>query len=202
SFLDHEEQWLQRAALDALAPIAGQPSTYEKVIPAVAELIRTNQRPFTTVGMHSRMRSRIIAAAPEVQELAVKHLGKSYAEFAPTSPEPGGQDTTRLINNHLRFIAESLADIPGGYDFLYQIARERQPNEILPHKDIFLQADTARLSDALRENIKPIIRDELIPAYVGQNREDLENLAKQTAQTQFPGEDKINELAMLHSRAG
>jgi hypothetical protein len=202
SFLNHEEQWLQRAALDALAPIAGVPSTYEKVIPAVAELIRTNQRPFVTVGMHSKMRDHINAAAPEVHELATKHLGKSYAEFEPTSPEPGGLDTTRLINNHLRFIAESIADIPGGYDLLYQIARERQPNAILPHKDIFLQADAADLSAELRENISPIVRDELIPAFVGQNRAELHNLAKQTSQTQFPGEDKINELARLHARAG
>ncbi len=202
SFLNHEEAWLQRSALDALAPIAGQPSTYERIIPAVAELIRTNPRPYVTVGMHSRMRDRINAAAPEVQELAVKHLGKSYAEFAPTSPEPGGQDTTRLINNHLRFIAESIADISGGHDVLYQIARERNPNEILPHKEIFLEADPANLSAELRAHISPIIRNELIPAFVGQNRGDLDNLAQQQSQSQFPGNDIITELAMLHARAG
>jgi len=202
SFLDHEEHWLQRAALDALAPIAGQPSTYRKIIPAVAELIRTNQRPFVTVGMHSRMRERIITAAPEVQELAVKELGKSYAGFEPTTPEPGGQDITILINNHLRFIAESVAEMPGGHDLLYQIARQRYPNEILPHKEVFLQADPELLSNELRENIKPIIRDELIPAYVGQNRADLDKLARQVSQSQFPGDDEINALAMLHDRAG
>ncbi len=203
SFLNHEEHWLQRAALDALAPIAGQPSTYRKIIPAVAEVIRTNQRPFVTVGMHSSMRKRIIAAAPEVQELAVQKLGRSYAEFEPTTPEPGGQDITILINNHLRFIAESIADIPGGHDLLYQIARQRNPNEILPHKELFLEAEPEQLSDELRENIKPIIRDELIPAYVGQNRAELDKFARQNSQEQFPGSrDEINELAMLHARAG
>jgi hypothetical protein len=203
SFLDHEEAWLQRAVLDALAPITGQPETYQKIIPAVAEVIRTNPRPFVTVGMHSRMRDRINAASPEAQQLAVQMLGKSYLDFAPTSPEPGGQDITRLINNHLKFIAESIADMPGGHDLLYEIARKRYPNEILPHKELFLEAEPERLSDTLRENIKPIVQNELIPAYVGKHRADLDKQAKQNSQEQFPGSrDEINELAMLHARAG
>mgnify|MGYP005846485877 CR=1 FL=1 len=203
SFLDHEEHWVQRGALDALTPIIGQPSTYRKIIPAVAEVIRTNQRPALTVGMQPGMRKRIIAAAPEVHELAAKELGKSYAGFESTTPEPGGQDITVLINNHMDFIAESLADIPGGYDLLYQIARQRKPNEILPHKELFLEADPAQLSDELKEKIKPIIRDELIPAFVGRNREDLDKWLEQTTQTSAPGtRDEINELAMLHNRAG
>jgi hypothetical protein len=207
AYLNHEEHWLQRAALEALTPIAGEPSTYRKVIPAVAELIRTNQRPATTVGMHAGMRKSILAAAPEVQELAARELGKSYDGFAPTSPEPGGQDTTGLINNHLDYIAESLVDMPGGYDMLYQIARQQNPNVILPHQELFLQADPEQLSDALKERIQLVVREELIPAFVGRNREELENLARQTKQHQFPGEgwpaeDEINELAMLHDRAG
>ncbi|MFU8848570.1 MAG: DUF6288 domain-containing protein [Opitutales bacterium] len=201
-FLEHEEHWLKRAALDALTPIAGQPSTYQKIIPAVAELIRTNQRPSVTVGMHSSMRERINAAAPEVQELAAKELGASYAGFAPTSPEPGGQDTTILINNHLNFIAASLADVPGGHDILYQIARQRKPNEILPHKELFLQAEPEQLSDALREVLKPIIRDELIPAHVGKNRAELDKLVQQNQQSRSFRDDSIDQLAKLHSRSG
>ena len=36
---------------------------------------------------------------------------------------------------HLDGIASSLAEVPGGLDVLYEVARQRQPNEILPYKE-------------------------------------------------------------------
>ena len=117
---------------------------------------------------------------------------------------PGGLDTTSTFEFHLEAIAESLADVPGGLDVLYDIARQRKPKEILPYKDFFLNADPSRFGPKLKKAINPIIMEELIPEYVGRNRGRLKQLAGGEIQSGYPGgsRDVIDGLVSLYDRAG
>jgi hypothetical protein len=74
----------------------------------------------------------------------------------------------------------------------------------LPYKEYFLNADPKNFGPKLKQAIKPIIIDELIPVYVGQNIMKLKPLAALTVQSSFPGgqSDAIDGLAGLHDRAG
>ncbi|MFK7912198.1 MAG: HEAT repeat domain-containing protein, partial [Akkermansiaceae bacterium] len=204
SFLKHEEAWLRSGALSALTPIVAHPDTYEKVIPAVGHLIRTNQRASVTLGMRSTLRARINEAGPEVQMLAKEILTEAYTSYEGKNEAPGGQDISSTVDQHLDYIAGSLADVPGGLDVLYEIARKRYPNEILPYKDYFLNADPKQFGPELKNAIKPIINDELIPAYVGKNRRKLKPAAALEVQSSFPGgpREVIDGLTNLHDRAG
>ena len=98
-------------------------------------------------------------------------------DYAGVKTAPGGQDISSTYDSHLEFIAASLADVPGGLDVLYEIARHRYPDEILPYKQFFLKADPNRFGPKLKKAIRPIITEELIPEFVGRNRASLRKLA-------------------------
>ena len=203
-FLDHEEWWLQNAALKALTPAVADERTYEKILPPMGELVRYNQRTALTAGLMPEIRARLRAAGPPVHELATEVLKESFTGYSGVRTAPGGQDLTTTFDAHLSFIAASLADVPGGLDKLYEVAVERHPDEVLPYKEFFLNADPVQFGPKLRQAITPIITDELIPEYVGRHRETLYKLAASETQSGFPGgsRDAIDGLAHLYERAG
>lgn len=203
-YLKHEEAWLRNAALTALTPVAGHEECFEKVLPAIGELVRTNQRVSVTRGFAPAIRAQIKGAGPKVQALATKTLRETYTGYAGKTVSVSGQNLKPTYEFHLEAIAETLADVPGGLDALYEIAKQRQPNEILPYKKFFLAADSSKFGPKLKAAIKPIIMDELIPEFVGKNRARLRQLAAANTQTARPGGkgDVVDGLAALYDRAG
>jgi len=203
-YLEHEEWWLQNAALSALTPVVADERTYKKVLPAIGELVRTNQRSALTKGLLPGIRAKLKQGSPEVQQLAVETLKETYTGYAGVKTARTGQDVSSTFDAHLEFIAASLADVPGGLDVLYEVARERHPHEILPYKEFFLNADPSQFGPKLKKAITPIIMDELIPEFVGRHRENLRQLAAGEVQSPRPGgsRDAVDGLAALYDRAG
>lgn len=203
-YLEHEDWWLQNAALIALTPVVADGRCYRQVLPAIGKLLQTNQRSALTMGLMGSIRDKLKDAGPEVQQLAARTLKGSFTEFAGVTTEPGGQNVASTYDAHLKYIAASLADVPGGLDVLYEVARARYPNEILPYKELFLQADPSQFGPKLRQAIKPIILNELIPEFVGRNRTSLQQLAAAEVQSVHPGgtRDAVDGLAALYARAG
>ena len=203
-FLKHEEDWLKNAALTALTPVAADERCYKRVLPAMGELIRKNQRVSVTLGFGSAIRAKIKAAGPEVQALAAKTLKETFTGFEGKKSSLAGQNLKPTYDYHLEAIAASLAEVPGGLDVLYEIAKEKQPDEILPFKELYLAADSSQFGPKLKKAITPIIMEELIPEFVGKNRKRLLPLAANESQNGYPGGkgEPIDELASLYKRAG
>lgn len=203
-YLKHEEAWLRNGALTALTPVAGDERCYQKVLPAMGDLVRTNQRVSVTLGLAPAIRARIKAAGPAAQKLAAETLKETFTGYAGKKASPEGQDLTPTFDFHLEGIAASLADVPGGLDVLYEVARERFPNEILPYKKFFLNADPSQFGPKLKQAIKPIIQNELIPEFVGRNRVNLQKLGAAETQSERPGgsRDAVDGLVALYARAG
>ncbi len=203
-FLQHEDWWLQNATLTALTPVVADERCYQRVLPPIGELIRTNQRSALTLGLMGGLRAKIKAGSPAVHRLASEALKEAYTGYAGVRTAPGGQDISSTLDSHLEFIAASLADVPGGLDVLYDVVRERFPQEALPYKEFFLSADRALFGPKLKKAIAPIITEELIPEYVGRNREALRKQAASEVQSEYPGgpRDAIDPLAALYHRAG
>ncbi len=203
-YLRHEEDWLKSAALTALTPVVADERCYRRVLPAIGDLIRKNQRVSVTRGLGPGIRSRIKEAGSAVQELATQTLEGTFTDYAGSKTAPGGLDTTSTFEFHLEAIAESLADVPGGLDVLYDIARQRKPKEILPYKEFFLNADSSRFGPKLKKAMNPIIMEELVPEYVGRNSGRLKQLAGGEIQSGYPGgsRDVIDGLVALYDRAG
>ena len=203
-FLQHGDWWLQNAALTALTPVVADERTYQKVLPPIGELVRTNQRSALTLGLMGSIRAKLKTGSPAVHQLAAETLRETFTGYAGVRTAKGGQDISSTYDSHLEFIAASLADVPGGLDVLYEAARQKMPNEILPYKQFFLNADPARFGPKLKKAIQPIITEELIPEFVGRNRTKLFQLANSEVQNNFPGgsRDAIDGLAALNERAG
>jgi hypothetical protein len=203
-YLKHEEDWLKNGTLTALTRVAADERSYKRVLPAIGDLIRSNQRVSVTRGLAGGIRAKIKAAGPAVQKLAAETLEETFTGYAGSKTAPGGLDTTSTFEFHLEAIAESLADVPGGLDVLYEIARQRKPNEILPYKEFFLRADSSRFGPKLKKAIQPIIMEDLIPEFVGRNRAKLHQFAAGEVQSGYAGgsRDAIDGLVALYDRAG
>ncbi len=170
SYLKHKEQWLQHGALMTLSQVITDERVYEKVLPPVGELIRTTQRQSTTSGPIFAIRQQLPNATPKVRDLALKAIGDAYSNYAGKTAWVGGQDLTGHRKETLGVLASALADVPGGFDVLYEVAKKQFPNDPLPHDEIFLAADTEKFGPELKKAIQPLIREKLIYQYIGTKR--------------------------------
>ena len=204
SYLKHDDWWLQNAALKALTPVVADERCYRRVLPPIGELVRTNQRSALTLGLLGSLRAEIKKGSKAVHELAAATLKETYTGYAGVKVARGGQDVSSTYDSHLEFIAASLADVPGGLDVLYEVARKRYPQQILPHKEFFLNADPRQFGPKLKKAFTPIVLDELVPEFVGRNRDQLRKLAAAEVQSGQPGgsRDAATQLAELYERAG
>jgi hypothetical protein len=205
----HEEWWLQKAALTALTGLATDDRFYQKILPLVGKLANTTR----VADVWSPIRgiaAKANAAKPEVKALAAKVLGQAYTEFPKTLAAPGGLDLANRVvgNSPVAFLekelAASLAATEGGLDVLYELAKQRFPEESLPHRDLFLGAPPEKLGPKVAEIMKPTILNSLVPEHVGKTWKGLQALAKSEVITTTPGgrNDALEQLAELYRRAG
>lgn len=195
-WLDHHDWWLRQSAMVGLTPLASEEKFYKPLLTKVSETITKSDRmgDFSPVDGLTR---QLQQAEPHIREFGMEKLGKTYASYPTELVEPGGQDLTKNIDLLLGGFAKNLAQVPGGYDVLYTIARQRDPDNALPHEDIFLNADPADLSPNLRKALAPKIRDHLIPEYIAANRKNLEK----EISTRTPGR-ALDGLVDLYNKLG
>jgi hypothetical protein len=185
-FLKHPEWWLQAGALSALTPVATEERCYRKVIPPMAELVRTSQRWNTSGALrYGPLPEKLREAPVAVQQFAAEEFRQAYAGYTGVKTAAGGLDISRVYDSHREFIAKTIANLEGGYDLLYQTARQQFPNDPLPLESVFLDADFDKFGPELRKVIKPVIRDHLIYEYMAKNRAKLLAAAAATEQNQF-----------------
>ena len=202
SYLKHKEQWLQQGSAMALTSVATDERCYEKVVPALGQLLQSTPRQSTTGGVISKLQEVLPAANGKARDLALQVFGQSYVKYSGPETWEGGQNLAGHKKETLGRLAATLAASPGGYDVLYQVAKERHPNDALPYSEIFLNADPEKFGPELRAAIKPIIRDELIYQFIGQNRRKL--LADLAPKDNKSGSvtNSIDELVSLYQKVG
>lgn len=200
-YLDHSEQWLQHGALMALSNVATDERCYEKVLPAYCKVLRTTPRQSTTSGPRFALSEKLPGVSEKVRELALTSLGDAYQNYEGTNKWVGGQDLTGHRADTLEAIAATLADVPGGLDLLYKVAKTQYPDDPLPHDTIFLSADVEKFGPELKKVILPIISDELIYQYIGVNRRVIFNDIKNQVQ-KGTVMNSIDGLVALYQKVG
>lgn len=199
SFLEYEEWWFHRSALEALVPVVADERCYRKVLPVIGQLLQTNYRyNVTGVLRWGKFPANIRQAGPEVQALARESFKEAYAQFVEYDHAIARVE--KVVNPMTRDVMiELLAGTPGGYDALYQIGKQKFPNEKLPYKEVFLKADPAILSPELREVVNESVGENLIPKYVAKHREGL--LAEARSEGD-PRQAKMPGLVSLYQKVG
>jgi hypothetical protein len=205
----HEEWWLQKAALTALTGLATDDRFYQKILPLVGKLANTN-RVADVWGPIRGITARANAAKPEVKALAAKVLGQAYTEFPKTLTAPGGLDLGNRngppspVTFLEKELAASLATTEGGLDVLYELAKQRFPEDPLPHRDLFLGAPPEKLGPKVAAALKPAVLNSLVPEHVGKNWKSLLALVAGEVKSTTPGgrNDAMDQLADLYRRGG
>lgn len=167
-WLQHEDWWLRQSALKAVTPLAADKDFYKKIMPVVGQMVANNQRAVALNPLGGIV-TRIREAAPEVQVSAIDELAAAYSKYPSDFKAPGGQDMSNCADYMLKGIANKLAELPGGFDKLYEVSRKRFPTEVLPHKELYMVADATTFGPNVKEALKPIVLNYLIPQYVAAN---------------------------------
>jgi hypothetical protein len=206
----HEEWWIQKAALTALTGLATDERFYQKLLPLIGEVATTN-RVADIMGPVRAITAKANGAKPEVKTLAAKVFGQAYAEFPKKLSAPGGLDLglRNTVPGPVTFLeselAANLASLPGGLEVLYTLGKERFPEQSLPHRELFLGAPPEQLGPKVTGALKPAILNSLVPEHVGKNWKSLSTLAKaEMKAVSHPGgrTDVMDQLADLYRRAG
>ena len=171
-WLKHDDWWLRKAAMNALTQLAADKRFYKDILPIIGDMVVNNTHAVALSPLGG-IANALKNAEPEVQAYALEVLGQAYLEFPEVVKTPAGTDvptaepylTSKLVRNMVR--------IPGGFDALYAVAKKRHPHQVLPHKDLYLDADVEHFGPELREEFKPIILNELIPQFVAKHRAGL-----------------------------
>ncbi len=195
-WLDHDDWWLRQAAMHGLTPLVSDPRHAKPLLTKVGQVLQTSNRLGDRTPLGG-ITEQLAQAPPEIRDFAVEVLGESYVQFPKRLVEPGGQDLTANIEVLLENFARDLAQVPGGYDVLYALGKKRNPDEALPHKELFLTADSSKFGPELRNAIKPTILQNLIPGYIEANR----NYLQRELTSREPG-NAIDGLVDLYRRAG
>ena len=85
---------------------------YQRILPAIGELVRNNQRVSITRGLTGAIRAKLKNANSAVQALATETLKETFTGYAGSKTALGGLSTTSTFEYHLDGIASSLAEVP------------------------------------------------------------------------------------------
>ncbi len=209
-WLEHDEWWLNRAAMVALTKLAADENHYQKILPILGSMVANNTRAVALSPLGGIVRE-LQAADPEVQAFAVTTFGEAYGKFPKVISVPGGQDMSVGVSYLLRSQAWNISKIPGGFDELLEVSRERFPGDSLPHKELYMDADASMFGPKVKEALKPIVLDYLIPKYMGEGNHIASNekllIEEATSSVPFKGnfyyrEPRIKQLLEFYNRIG
>jgi hypothetical protein len=167
-WLQHEDWWLRRGALAAVTGLVADERCYQKLLPIIGKLAANNRSSmvmWSLGGVAGKLRD----ASPAVQALALQTLAQAYEGIPKKMVAPGGVDMANAENMLVENLAIILADHPGGLDKLVVLAGERFPDQPLPHKELFINADVSKLGPALKTKVNAVMREQFIPEYVANN---------------------------------
>jgi HEAT repeat protein len=201
-WMQHEDWWMSSAAIGALLPVMGDERYYKQIFPALGNLIAVNQR-FSRLSKLSGLAAVLWKANPEVQQAAAEMLATAYQEYPKKNTMWTTVPSHQADAQHLKVIATCLSNIPHGLDKLYVLSRKRFPNDVLPHRELFLASPHLNKNPVAMKAVMPIIKKGLILEHVGKNYVKLKKLAAVEDQAAYPGgNDAIDTLASFHKKTG
>ncbi len=201
-WLQHEDWWLQNAALTAVTGLVVDERYCQKLLPIIGKVM-TNNRSNVMMWSLADLAGKLSEAKPAVRVLAAETLAQAYAAIPKKMVAPGGVDMSDAENLLVGMAASSLAAQPGGLDKLYPLAVQRYPDQPLPHKELFWSADPATFGPELKQKVNVLIRDQLIPEYVANNLVPLLAEARPEPVVAKPQQQaKVEGLVEIYNKMG
>ncbi|MBT8045009.1 MAG: hypothetical protein KJO79_08665, partial [Verrucomicrobiae bacterium] len=172
-YLEHEEWWLQHSALVALTAVIADKRVYREVLPAIGAMLERNHLYNVTAPLRwGQIPENLRKADPEVAALARQELKQAYDAYVSYQHELPKVEQ-RVDTGMRESIASTITLLPGGYDMLYEIGKQRYPEATVPFAEIFLKADSEQFSPKLRQGVLDYRKELLLPAYLKKHQEAL-----------------------------
>ncbi len=181
-WLRHDEWWLQFAAITALTPLAANERYADRILPVVGEVIVSNTHA-QLLNAVQQLASKLAGAdSEEVRDAAWRMLARAYREFPARAEPPAGEQAHWELTNDLashfptismRSIAYALRPFPSGYAQLLKLARDRQPHMLADYMTWVRGMNFSGRSPEVRQEMEALVRDLIIPDYVGRHYEAL-----------------------------
>ena len=209
-WLKHDEWWINRAAMTSLTKVATDKRYYKKILPIVGDMVTRNTRAVAISPLRGII-NELRSADPEVQAFAIKVLSKSYTEFPDVIRNKSGAELPSSVEFLLGDIASNLATLPGGLEALFTVSTKRYPDEALPHQELFMKADASKFGPKVKEAMKPIVLEKLIPEYIAAKnhvRKNIDYLNDEANSTKpfkwgfYYREPRMAEVLRLYNRIG
>ena len=201
-WLSHEEWWLRKAALTAMGELVADERYYQKLLPLIGKLA-TADRNGAIIRTWRGMAGKLRDAPPAVQELAKQTFAQVYGDLPTKMVGLGGVDMSNAEKILAESLAASLADQPGGLEVLIAMANKRYPDEALPHKEMFFNADISKLGPEVKKQVNTVIRNQLIPEYIASNMRALMAESHTEPFVADPGQQlKVEGLVDLYDKMG
>jgi hypothetical protein len=200
-WLQHEDWWLHNAALASVSGLVADERFYQKLLPLIGKLIANNRNSNVMWSLHG-IAGKLCEAPPAVQDQALQTLAQAYSDIPQKIVSPGGLVLATVESGVIDNLANSLAGYPNGFDKLYSLATKRYPDQSLPHKDLFMNADVSKLGPELKNKVSTIIRDQFIPEYVANNIPTLADVRPEPVVADRGQQGKVEGLAVLYSKMG
>lgn len=121
-WLEHDEWWLNLAAMTLLNKVVTNPNHYKKLLPIYGKKIVNNRRTLPLSPLRG-LTSQLKKAKPEVQQLGAKILGIAYSNFPATYNAPGGILMHGGADYFQRELNGTLSAVPGGLDVLKTVPK-------------------------------------------------------------------------------
>jgi hypothetical protein len=121
-WLEHEEWWLNMAAMTVLNKVAIDPNHYQKILSIYGKKILENRRAVPLSPLRG-LTDQLKNAKPEVQALGAEVLGKAYANFPANYTAPGGVDMYTAADFFQRELNSALSSVPGGMAALRSVPK-------------------------------------------------------------------------------
>lgn len=121
-FLKQDDWWVQSAVLKPLAVIAADARVYQKVLPAVGEMVAGNTA-LTALWSAANVFKPLGAAKPDVQKLGLDVLLKTYATVPDPLMAPGGANLASASRIIKGTVSGWIKTVPGGGDAVLKMPK-------------------------------------------------------------------------------
>ncbi len=167
-WLNHDEWWIQRAAIAALAPLATDHKLCPTIVPAIANVAAYNT---VREAMSSlpKIATDLSQSLSSVQKIAKESFLSAYERFPAKLSAPGGADMQNAVPYLQGDLAAAVVKFPGGFDDLFRVGRKIMPDEALPYKHLYFKEDFKSFGPDLTKLMPTIILEDVIPEYLGEN---------------------------------
>ncbi|HEX5790196.1 MAG TPA: DUF6288 domain-containing protein [Luteolibacter sp.] len=162
-WLKHPDWWMNNAALSASKGLLLEKEYSQEIMPIIGDLVTRSIRPGAIWQLEKMLRD----TSPEVKTMALQALEKAYAGFPKTVTTAAGLKVDTAEPVQVGAYAWLMARLPSGFDSLYKLGTQRYPNQTLAHQKLFLEADYETFGPELRQAFQQIVREKLIPEFIG-----------------------------------